>query len=647
MVLAAILIMAGGDGAALADDARPGADDVITVRVGRIERDLRDVTAPVSVLTEEDIARLQGADLGDLLTALPGVTAEGGERAEALQPNIRGLGESRVVSRIDGARQNIALSHRGRSFIDPALIGRVEVLRGPGSTLYGSGAVGGVVEIETLDPDQLAAPGAGPAYRLALRGADNASRLGGTLAAAVQGERFGALAAISASRSDDYTDGDGVAIPFSDTDQTGALLKASAEDIAGGELSASYAGYREAGLSLLTADRAEGDPVDRETRQDVFSARYRRSGDGLWAPEVTVYAVETVFDEALVDSPETRSNALTTLGLDAVNVSRFQLAGRQTTVVAGVEVYNDDQTGTRNGAPNPGFASSSLTTAGVFALGETALSERLTVIAGVRADAITLQAERDGLADADLDALSPNLAFTYALSDTLTARASYAEAFRAPSLRQLFVGGPHFPGNDYVPNPDLQPETARNLEAGLIWRAPALDGELSGEVFVFKNQIDDFIEQVVASTTTSFLNVGEAEIDGVEARLSYAGDRLRTSLTVQLLDGDNLERAEPLQSIPADELSLQVVRLMPAWNLEAGARLIATAAQDDVPDRPFTIVATDAHQRLDLFARWRAPGTRAVVRVGVDNITDETYRRHLSQINAPGRRFKLSLTADF
>jgi len=237
MVLLAILILAGGDSSKVAEDARPRVDDVITVRVGRIERDLRDVTAPVSVLTQEDIARLQGADLGDLLTALPGVTAEGGERAEALQPNIRGLGESRVVSRIDGARQNIALSHRGRSFIDPALIGRVEVLRGPGSTLYGSGAVGGVVEIEILDPDQLAASDEGPVYRLALRGADNASRLCGTLAAAVQGERFGALAAISASRSDDYTDGDGVAIPFSDTDQTGARLKAVDGDIAGGERS--------------------------------------------------------------------------------------------------------------------------------------------------------------------------------------------------------------------------------------------------------------------------------------------------------------------------------------------------------------------------------------------------------------------------
>lgn len=632
---------------AIATNETPTTDDVIEVRIGRIEKDVREVTAPVSVLTRDDIVRLQGVDLGDLLIALPGVTVEGGERSEALQPNIRGLGESRVVSRIDRARQNISISHRGRSFIDPALIGQVEVLRGPGSTLYGSGAVGGVINLETLNPSQLVTGDSALARRLVLRGSTNADRAGATAAAAYQGERIGTLLALSADIADDYEDGAGETVPFSDTNQSSVLAKAVINDVADGTLSLTYAGYREEGESLLTADRAAGDPVDRETTQDIASLQYRNSSTGLWSPELTLYDVDTRFDERLLDQSETRTNGLETIGLDAVNVSRFIVAGSNATIVSGLELYRDTQEGTRNGAPNPGFASSELTATGAFVLGELNLTDRLTVIAGVRADTFQLKAAREDLADTDLDATSPSFAATYAINDAFSIRASYAEAFRTPSLRQLFIGGPHFPGNDYVPNPDLKPETARNFELGLTWRFDVLDGELSGEAFVFKNEIDDFIEQVVAATTTSFLNVGEAEIDGVEFRLQYSTALYDFSLTAQALDGDNLERAEPLQSIPADELAIQIVRRAPQVGLEFGARFIATAAQNDVPGRPFTIAATNSHERLDLFARWDIPSSPATLVLGVDNVTDQTYRRHLSQINAAGRAFKFSLIADF
>lgn len=623
------------------------AADVIIVSIGRVDRDQREVSAPVTVITREDIERLQGADLGDLLIAAPGVTIEGGERADALQPNIRGLGESRVVSRNDGARQNIAISHRGRSFLDPALVGRIELLRGPGSTLYGSGAVGGVLEVETLNPDQLGDGGEGLSGRLAARYAGNGDH--GALTGAVGGQdgRFGALAALSVAQSDDFEDGDGQRVRFTGAETRTGLFKLVGEDVAGGEIRASYAAYLNDAPSLLTADRAEGDPVQRETRQDTAALTYTGAGQGWFKPDITLYAGETRFTETLLERDETRLNRLTTIGLDAVNVSRFTLGARPVALVSGIEIYRDAQDGRLNGTPNPGFAGSELTTLGAFVLAEAELTERLTATAGVRGDTIDLEADRAGLADSRLETASPNLALSYRLSDAFSVRAGYAEAFRAPSLRQLFVGGPHFPGNDYLPNPDLQPETARNLEAGLIWRAQALGGRFDGEVFVFRNEIDDFIEQVVAASTTRFLNVGEAVIEGVEGRLAYTGWLWDLSVSGQVLRGDNLERDEPLQSIPADEIAGQALRRFPALSLEAGGRLIATAAQDDVPGRPFTIASTPGHERVDLFAAWRSPDGRAVVRFGVDNLFDETYRRHLSEINAPGRSFKLSVQADF
>src|SRR3546814_1100075 len=95
----------------------------------------------------------------DLLRDMPGVELDGGPRITAVQPSIRGMGGERVLIRIDGARQNFESGHRGRVFLDPEVLERVDVLRGPASTLYGSGAIGGVIDFTTRDASHFLEPG--------------------------------------------------------------------------------------------------------------------------------------------------------------------------------------------------------------------------------------------------------------------------------------------------------------------------------------------------------------------------------------------------------------------------------------------------------------------------------------------------------
>jgi hemoglobin/transferrin/lactoferrin receptor protein len=235
----------------------------------------------------------------------------------------------------------------------------------------------------------------------------------------------------------------------------------------------------------------------------------------------------------------------------------------------------------------------------------------------------------------------------------LTARwrisASFNEAFRAPALRELFIGGQHFPGNRYVPNPDLQPESATSYELGLRYsRKGLLTGadRLRGRVALFRNDIDDFIEQRVRGAnaptpladTTRFDNVGEARIDGLELELDWRIADYRVHLFAARLRGDDRELGIPLESIPGDEVGLRIERSV--RSLFVGGQIVHTAEQDRLFVTPFGAQPTPAHTRLDLFTTWQAtPALRINARI--DNLTDTTYRRHLTLINQPGRSIKL------
>jgi hemoglobin/transferrin/lactoferrin receptor protein len=101
------------------------------------------------VITNEQIELRNPAKLDDLLRELPGVDMQGGPRRVSQDINIRGFGGQRVVTTLDGARQNFDAGHKGRFFLDPDLLREVEVVRGSNSALHGSGAIGGVVSMET------------------------------------------------------------------------------------------------------------------------------------------------------------------------------------------------------------------------------------------------------------------------------------------------------------------------------------------------------------------------------------------------------------------------------------------------------------------------------------------------------------------
>lgn len=137
--------------------------DEITVSASKTQERAIDALAPVSVVTQEQIQLQQPNRLSDLFYNMPGVWMQdrGDDASTAI--NIRGLQDfGRVAVIVDGARQNYQRTGHnanGSLFLDPELIGGIDVVRGPTANIYGSGAIGGVASFRTKDIQDVLRPG--------------------------------------------------------------------------------------------------------------------------------------------------------------------------------------------------------------------------------------------------------------------------------------------------------------------------------------------------------------------------------------------------------------------------------------------------------------------------------------------------------
>ena len=137
--------------------------DTITVAASKTEERAIDALAPVSVVTLEQIQGRQASTVGDLLYNIPGVWVQDRGDEPSTSINIRGLQDfGRVAVVVDGARQNYQRTGHfanGSFFLNPELIGGIDIVRGPTANIYGSGAIGGVASFRTKDIQDVVRPG--------------------------------------------------------------------------------------------------------------------------------------------------------------------------------------------------------------------------------------------------------------------------------------------------------------------------------------------------------------------------------------------------------------------------------------------------------------------------------------------------------
>lgn len=606
--------------------------DAVTTTATRTRAVAGDVAVPVTVVPREEIERRDARSVLDLIRDIPGVESSGVPRTTALQPVIRGLGEARIVLRLDGARNNFNAGHRGRTFIDPELLRNVEVLRGPGSTLYGSGALGGVVALRTIEVEDILQPGAAFGGQLGGGFQSQGSGWRGSLALGARAGEFDMLGAVAGFTNNNFRDGRGTTIPYTG-DEAVSLLGKLGWNPGHHRFQISALRFADDHTLPISANTASTTGIaDRETVQETLSFRwaYANPDMPLLEPQVVLYRTHVSIEEQRLTGSRARDRTeLTTLGLDAQNTSRFALGATRHALTFGTEIYSDDQEGASNGLARPQFPTASQQVLAFFVQDEITLGA-FTLTPGLRWDSFD-QESPNGLNDRRTERLSPRVSLAWQALPWLQPYVSYAEGFRAPSLTELYVGGQHFPGNFFVPNPNLRPEISRNAEIGANLRfADVLrEGDrLRLRVSAFRNNLDDFIEQIVTRSTTETRNVGRARIQGVEAEAQYDAGSWWLGLGVAALKGDNLDTDQPLASIPAHRLNVNAGYRFLESGVTVGGRWTVAAEQDRAPNLPGVAQSTSGYGVLDLFASF-TPAAAPNLRLGlaVDNVFDHAYRR--------------------
>ncbi|WP_317706238.1 TonB-dependent hemoglobin/transferrin/lactoferrin family receptor [Methylomarinovum caldicuralii] len=645
----------------------------MVVTASRGAYDVLDLPESATVLDGEAIQREQAGDLGDLLLELPNVDIAGGPRNVGQRTVIRGIGDERVLYLLDGARQNFVRGHNSRMFIDPDLLKRVEVVRGPVSALWGSGAIGGVVSLQTKDAVDLVAPG--QRFGAKVKGGFQSVSDQGLGSAAVYGllgERFDYLFHFAFRGSEDIQLGRG-RLEHSGFDAYSGLAKFRFSPHPDHSLSFSAQSLgqnQQVPFNPQSRDGSGNPLVDRETQQHNFIFNYRFQPQHPWLDlNMTAYHNQVFIREKTRRANRRRDETdFTTTGVNLLNRSDLgQWGAVSQRLTYGIDYYHDQGKADRNGEPRSSFPDAESDVAGIYLQDEMRIFDPLTLFGGVRWDYYQRQSQRG-----DLERSAGEVTFRagalWWLTDWLGLSLAYNEAFRSPDLNELFVSGTHFtcgPGcaNRFLPNPNLDPEKAHNKEVGLrikkngLWFA---DDRLRIRASFFRNQVDDFIDTIVVFSPrpmpplnpgpggfTTHRNVRDAELEGFEAELNYQQRYAWLGFAYSQTRGRDKTEHRPLANVAPDEWVIQAGLRHPELGLSLGWRTRIVEDQDRVPAG---IEDTPGFTVHDLRLSWQ-PRHKALAGLradfAIDNLGDRDYREHLSLLKSPGRNFKINLSYRF
>jgi len=671
----------------LANDAatpQTEASDVIVVTATKTELTNFDYPGLTSAIVFEDLEEERPSDLADLLQDIPGLEVAGGPRRTGQTISLRGFSRESVTLLVDGARQNFNSAHDGVLFLDPALLGRVESVRGSAAALYGSGASGGVIAFETLEADDVLTDDQsfGARASVGYRSVNEESR--GSAAVFGDAGAFEGIAAISARQSSDIALGSGGDLP-ADDEVFSSLLAGEWDLNDAVELELGWLSFRN---EAVEPNNGQGASVvgglNPLVNKDVASDSLRATL--LVAPvnplidfQATLYHNIGEVDE--VDAAINRfiERDLETTGIRAENRAEFTLGDMDLALLVGAEWYEDEQTGFDSNTPNNqrgGVPSGTTSFTGAWAQLETTFdlgaAGELIVLPGVRFDHFESDSDVGG-ANED-DAVSPRIAATWAPNEQVRLFASWSEAFRAPSLNELYLSDTHFSlphpvlgfptfiTNDFIANPNLKPEETETFEIGAGFIQQGVFGtddrfEIKGAWF--KTDATDLINLDVdfafsptcfappffqpCSAGTSFSeNLDSAELDGFEIAAAYVNGPFELSGALFEVDGENTATGDPIGALQPIIGHITARYRFEAQRVTLGSRLGFAGEFDKTTD---PAAERDGYAVVDLYAGWRPFADQDVrIDVGVDNVFEEDYERVFAGVSEPGRSFRIDLT---
>lgn len=660
-------------------------DQVITAR--GYASDSFDTPQAISVIKPKTTD--QGT-AGDLLVGQPGLAVQS-DGAWGKNPVLRGMKKESVVVMVDGIRVNSAQPQGAlASFLNLGLLDRAEVIKGPNSVMYGSGAMGGVVNLLTPSPKFTKESKLGGRFGVSASSVDKG--YSGAVLLEGSNAKQGFVVGLAGSDIGDYKS------PNGREENTGyqaasALVKYHhkiADDVV---VRANLQRHNDDDVWYPGSARTGGQPGGAGVppllgKVTIHSPKQHRElySLGLDAPlaggtlTTDVYHQE-VFRQIRANSQNLnrdyvrndvsfktnglRSQWSSTLGDSnwfSVGVEGWKMTGNP-------ERYMDNNPPNFNSnTRNDPFRDGEITSVGIFLQDEFAVGDAL-ITAGLRYDQVKgdasvkgvgPQAQTKGLDSTDNN-FSWSLGAVQPLTNTVNIYASVGQAYRAADLRERFEDSARGDGYYHVGNPQLDPERSSSLELGL----KARDGLQAYQVAAFYTQVDDYIAgRVTGQNHPNGLpikkteNLDKVEIYGFEGKLELPVSLILVDAGFTWLHGTNKEDNEPLYEMPANELRLGVGQPSEqGFNWHTGIR--AVAKQDRVAsnftngseDETSGFVTLDA--RLG-YSFGKAAGLQSSqVNLKLNNLLDKKYHEHLTdgisgqELKAPGRGVVLAFSGSF
>ncbi|PCC98626.1 TonB-dependent receptor domain-containing protein [Halopseudomonas pelagia] len=577
-------------GIALANSAVDLPDTVVTA--SRQAQSLSRTPAATTVFTRSEIERLQPSSVADLLRRVPGasVTTTGGQ-GSLTSLSLRGTGSTQSLVLVDGQRIGSASAGQpSLEFLNIDQIERIEVIRGPRSAIYGSDAIGGVVQIFTRQGES----GLNPRVTAGI-GSNNTYRRHVGMSGGNQQTRFDLGASLNETAGFDRTRHE----EAGDQDDDGYRNRAF-----NASLSHNFTDDVEAGVRLLeqsgnTEYDLNGNPEDDFTLSTV-ATHLQWQVSQLWTTRLEAGHAEdkrsshydaNAFGPAATYSYNTYRDSAS--WLNSLRLSE------QHSLQTGVDWYQDRLRST----------------------GSYLQTERYNRAAFVqhRFEGEAYQTELGWRHDDNEqfgNANTFNAALTVPITDNQQVVASYGEGFRAPTFNDLYTS--------FGANPNLRPERSKSYE--LQWRGQVQAAQL--QAAAFRTDIDDLI---LLDPFFTAQNISRARIHGLELSASTQVAGWDTLLAATWLDPRDRNSGNQLPRRPKRLLSLDVDRQLGVFGI--GFSLSANSQRYNDPANEQEL---SGYGLVEARARWNmTPALRWDLKVG--NLLDKDYS--LANYNYNGQTY--------
>lgn len=645
-----------------------------------------DLETPLSTTTldKEEITRRGAGNVGDALRGEPGI-AISNDSAQGQNPVIRGLSKESTVLLVDGMRFNSAQPAGAiASFMTLGLAERVEVVKGGASVLYGTGALGGAINVLLPQAKFVSGLGveAGASYDSASQG------MRGTAVINASTGDHALMLGASLARIDDYRSPDGK-VGRTGYDSDAVIGQYRFRIDAQQQLRLSLQQHKDEDVWYPGSSRPHASPLvgsttvhSPEQERRLLELGYSRKGTGDTPLnlDLRVYRQEmerSIYSWANKLNRDIVTNSVTfeTNGLDAkadwllhpqhlvsFGLNAWEMSGNPDRYMASGAPF------TTLSANNP-FQNARIEALGFYAQDDMRFG-KLNLLAGLRydtvksdADSMNNGARKTGL-DASDSAVSGSFGAIYEVTPLFRPYANYARAFRAPGMRERYESGLRGDGYYYAGSPEVEAEKADQFELGIKGANAVVDYGVTA----YHNRIDNYITGQILSGSAATaacgaanaanckktINLGSATIKGLEAHARWQfvnGQWL--SAGYSRVRGDNDDLNEPLFQMPADEVSLGWLgRVMPAVKADFTLRLVDRQARVATQFTRGAENATAGFVTADLGATWQID-KRNSLRFAIKNLADKTYHEHLTEgvsgaeIKAPGRSVQLAWRGSF